>query len=114
MALVPYTNTGKNNMHIGGKVITPGETREVDETLIPDFGVSAGNPSNEDEIVRNPLSDILAGSVKEVADALIALDMAQLDELDALETNAEKPRKGVLEAIDNRRLELAQGDDANA
>lgn len=113
MALVPYTNTGINNAHIGGKVIEPGETREVDETLIPGYGQPVAEAENAEDI-PNPFVDILAGSVKEVTAALVDLELGleQLDELEALETSAEKPRKGVLEAIDNRRLELAQGEDA--
>ena len=37
MKLRPYTNTQKHAMHIGTKTIWPGDTREVDETLHPDY-----------------------------------------------------------------------------
>lgn len=112
MALVPYTNTGENNIHIGGKVIVPGETREVDETLVPGYGQALEPDADAD---RNPLDDeteallaILAGKVADVVAALPTLSVAQLDALENLETEAEKPRKGILEAIDARRLELAE------
>lgn len=114
MALVAYTNTGDNNIHIGGKVIAPGETREVDETLVPGYGqaleqvVDADQNSLDDE--TEALLAILAGKVAEVVAALPALSVEQLDALENLETEAEKPRKSILKDIEARRLALAEQD----
>lgn len=106
MALKVYTNNTDHNMHIGGKTILPGESREVDETQIPGFGVSEGDP--DPDMPSNPLEELLQGNIASVSAVLITLTADQLDELESLEGNAEKPRKGVLDAINARQLELAQ------
>jgi len=111
MALVPYTNTGKANIHLSGKTIQPGETREIDETQIPGFGVDENHIVDAIDMVEpNPLALVLAGSVKEVTAALDGLSADDLDILEALEGDAEHPRKGVLDAINKQQLALAQAD----
>jgi hypothetical protein len=106
MALVNFTNTGKTCVHIDGKSIMPGESRQVDETQVPGYGIDAEYKEQEHEI--NPLAEILLGNVPSVLLALADLTAEQLLELEILETDAAMPRKGVLEGIDKRQLELAQ------
>ena len=106
MALVNYTNDGKTPVHIDGKTIMPGESREVDETHVPGYGVNAGSPPDDDP--ENPLAEVLKGNVKSVLAALADLTVEQLSELENLETDSVSPRTTVLEGIDKRRLELAQ------
>lgn len=106
MTLVNYTNTGATPAHIDGKTIMPGESREVDETQVPGFGVSA--ELNEPLPEPNPLSEILLGNVPTVLAALADLTVEQLLELENLEGDSAKPRGGVLDGIEKRRLELAQ------
>jgi hypothetical protein len=108
MATVAYTNTGKNNVHIDGKTIHPGESREVDETQVPGFGVSADHTEDDLKKVDNPLADILLGNIQSVMSALHDLTAEQLADLESLEGDSATPRKGVLDGIDKRRLELAQ------
>lgn len=106
MALVNYTNMGKTPVHIDGKTIMPEESREVDETHVPGYGVNAESKQKEPD--SNPLAELLLGDVASVLSALSDLTAEQLLELESLETDAAKPRKGVLDGIDRRRLELAQ------
>jgi len=106
MALVPYANTGKTSVHIDGKTILPGESRAVDETQIPGYGVNRDDEEEAAEI--NPLAEVLLGNVPTVLAALADLTVEQLLELESLETDSAQPRKGVLDGIDKRRLELAQ------
>lgn len=47
------------------------------------------------------------GTVADVSARAASLDAAGLDELEARENDREKPRKGVLDAIEARRAELA-------
>jgi len=110
MGLIPYHNTGKTVKHIGGISINPNETRMVDETQVPKASqpIQDPEPEPEPEAVPNPLADLLACSVPEIVAALPNFGMEELEELEALETNMDKPRKGVLEALDKRRLEIAQ------
>jgi hypothetical protein len=48
------------------------------------------------------------GTVADVAARTSDMDAAALDELEAREKDREKPRKGVLDAIEARRAALAQ------
>lgn len=106
MALVNFTNSGKTCVHIDGKSIMPGESRQVDETQVPGYGTNAKSEEQEHEI--NPLAEILLGNVPSVLLALVDLTAEQLLDLEILETDSAQPRKGVLEGIDKRQLELAQ------
>jgi hypothetical protein len=108
MALVSFTNAGKTSVHIDGKTIWPGESREVDETQVPGFGA---NTESEDETPEdNPLADLLRGNIQAVLAGLADLTAEQLADLESLEGDAATPRKGVLDGIEKRRLELAQAE----
>lgn len=109
MALTNYTNTGKTNVHIDGKTILPGESRAVDETQVPGFGVADDNADGQDfKEADTLLADILLGTAKEIAAALSGLNDEQLDQLELLEGDADKPRKGVLDSINHEQLVRAQ------
>lgn len=41
MKMVPCTNSTKKIMHVGSKTIWPGDTRDVEETLHPDYEPAA-------------------------------------------------------------------------
>lgn len=102
---IPVTNNTDTMLHIGGKVIRPGETRDVDESLVPDelkpVAAQAATDAPED-----PVLALLDGSVKEIAEALAGLSDADIDALEAAE-EAGKTRKGVLAAIAEQRLARA-------
>jgi hypothetical protein len=114
MALVAYTNSNEHPVHIDGKTIMPGESRQVDETQVPGYGANIktsadlAEPNHPEE--PNTLAEILLGNVPSILSALSDLTIEQLRELENLETDAAQPRKGVLEAIDKRRLDLAQAE----
>ncbi len=103
---LPVTNHGTTMLHVGGKVIRPGETRHIDESLVPDDLKPAASQASEDA-PDDPLLALLDGSVKEIEGALAGLSSAQLDELEAAE-EAGKTRKGVIAAITAERLHRAE------
>lgn len=96
-------NTGKNVLFIGGKMILPGEIREVE--CAPPMADAPAEKTLE-ALQAERLGVILAGNVASVAAELPALDKAALAELLALE-QAGAARKGVLQAIDAALLTLA-------
>lgn len=105
MAIVAFTNNTKKTAHIGTKSIPAGETREVDETLLP-----ITQPREQvEQKPANPLTELLTGNVQDV---LSKLDEYTADELGAIEQleTAGANRKGVLEGIANQLLVLAQAD----
>lgn len=112
------SNDGPNTIYVGGKMIAPGEGRDIDERDLPpelrDAPVveEAPEPSLDDE-----LAALLKGSVKEVTATLPALTHEGLDRLAELERGHEHPRKTLLEAIADEVLRRAddalQGDDLN-
>ncbi|MBA1147432.1 hypothetical protein H0Z60_10225 [Ectothiorhodospiraceae bacterium WFHF3C12] len=101
---VPYSNDKPHPVHVGGKLIMPGDTREVDESLIPRTA-----PAEPVEPVDpgDPLLALLDGSVKEVTDALPGLDDDQVRQLRAAEESG-KTRSTLIAAIDETLLERAQ------
>ena len=109
----PFHNKKDHAVHIGGKVIHPGETRMVDASLL--HSAHEGEDKATEAKQQDPLLDILDGDVGQVSDALAGLSS---DELDALESAEEKgnTRKGVLKAIAEARLTLAsdEGGDTEA
>jgi len=101
MCEIPYTNTKDHVVHIGTKAVRPGETRMVDESMLPDAHKRGGEapPEPEQTLIDRP--------VKEIAEALPNLSDAELDELLAAE-EAGKTRKSLLEAIARERLRRAE------
>ncbi len=102
MAKKPYTNETDSIQHIGTVTLWPGETREVEETLIPGQTAHQESPQEPD-----PLVLLIQGNAPEVIAALPTLDDEQLSLLDEMERAAEKPRKGVLQAIAEEKLTRA-------
>lgn len=101
------TNDTPNTIYEGGRMIPPGEGREIDE---PDAGPTAVQPlpeadngDNGDELLR----ELLKGTVAVVSASLEGLGELTLQRLKVMETEAEKPRKGVLTAIGDALLQLA-------
>lgn len=110
----PITNTTDKIMHVGGCTIWPGQTREVEETLHPDY-----RPEPAPEVAPDPYEDLLAlldGNVSEVREGLSALADDELTVLEGLESEEQggKGRKGVFEAIAEERLARAAAADIEA
>lgn len=93
MAKRYVTNDTPNMMYVEGRMIAPGEGREVD---VPDEA-----PALVEEAMEDPdlvLQDLLAGTVAGVGAALQGLSQETLGRLEVLEA-AGKNRKGVMEAL---------------
>lgn len=103
MPLIAFTNTKDHTVYMGNKSIAPGETREVEKTLLPSF--KAQKPALAEP--ENPLVELLMGNVKSVLDALETLSDEDLVVLQELEDEAENPRKGVLEGLLTETLRRA-------
>lgn len=101
-------NNTPNTIYVGGRMIAPGEGRDIDERDLPPehreapvVVVEAG-PSLDDE-----LAALLKGSVKEVAGTLGALTHEALDRLADIESGYTHPRKTLLEAIADEKIRRA-------
>lgn len=105
---VPYSNRTARAVHIGSVIVRPGETRMVDPRLVkghtPAKPAAAPPPDPNIELLT-----LLASNTAQITAALPDLSDDQLAALDAAEQAAEKPRKGVVEAIAAERLGRAAG-----
>ena len=96
------TNDTPDVMYVGGRMIAPGEGREVDE---PD----EAPPVFEEPVLDPdaPLREVLKGNVASVKAVVTEFGDDTLARLVVLEGEAEKPRKGVLEALANEQIRRA-------
>ena len=105
--LVAFTNDTKKIIHIGNKTIWPGSTREVDETLLPNFKA----PEKVEEPEADPLLDLLDNSIPIIVEAITARDEngaptitdEGLAKLKAAEEDG-NTRKGLMSAIAEEEL----------
>lgn len=104
MAKVAYHNDTETVKHVGNKMIRPGETREVEETLLPDY--KAKKPTEPEANPNAELLALLDLSIPKITDKLPGLDGDELDIIEAAEQNG-KTRAGLLEAIAEERLRRA-------
>ncbi len=106
-----FTNTSDRIVHVDGKMIHPGETREVGPLGSPPQARPVGFDDLHDLSDKAAgtvdLADLLKGSVAKVAAALTSLDEAQLEALAELEYEDGAPRKGVIEAVEAEKLRRA-------
>lgn len=96
------SNEGNSPIWVGGVMIAPGEGREVE--------VADEAPILVEEAVADPdaaLHELLGGNVATVVAGLDGLGAETLQRLQVLEAEAAKPRKGVLEALGNALIALA-------
>ena len=94
-------NTTDQTIYVSGKAIPPGEGREVD---VPETRIV----ETEDEPDHDAdLRDLLKGNVAVVKESLKDLSLDTLNRLTELEAEALKPRTGVLTALEDARLALA-------
>lgn len=101
------TNDGTEIIYVGGKMIPPGEGRDIDETMLPPEHRDA--PA-QDEAKKPSLDELLAEelkkSVKELVDGLGGMTQEALDRLEALEREG-KARKSLLEALAAEKIARA-------
>jgi hypothetical protein len=123
MAEKPITNPGNTSRYVAGRLIAPGETRLIPQDELPpnlhEGGILDQNEPESAEVggeeQQNPstdqdkaLKELLEQTVPSISEALPKLSAEDLDRLEQLEEAAEKPRKGVLEAVAEERLNRAQ------
>ena len=105
---VPYTNHGDRIVHVGGKQILPGETRDVEASLVQPARPAAPSEAPDPDA---PLRQILAHKASDMPEVIRQVPSDSLERLEVLEGDANKPRKGVLEAIEAEKLERASRPD---
>ena len=117
----PETKHTGASIMVGGKLIAPGCTRMIDETLIPHLAgphvkVGAGKKTvpkatanSAPKVDEAKLAEILGHKVGEIEELVESLSVNELKALKAIEENTEKrgllklgggPRKGVLEMLE--------------
>jgi len=114
-----YNDTAKA-IHIGNKMIRPGDTREVDSDLVPfkHYDKCSPRPDGKPKaptLVAPPQQDddtqllsLLDNSINDIKGKLPGLTVAQLEKLEAAEGAKAKPRKNLMEAFAEDRLNRAQ------
>ncbi len=109
----PYTNTKPHAVHIGGKRIEPGETRLVDmaETSGKAADIPASDEFDEEAQRFAYVRDLAEDKVEAITNALPHLSAEELQELQRLEDDRDKPRVTVTKMITEQLLKLAQGDE---
>lgn len=110
---VPYQNTSDHVRHIGSVTLMPGQTRDVEEIdLHAHIGGEQPEAQKAEPAIDNALSVILSGSVKDIIGALAEVSDTDLNSMEDMEKAAEKPRKGVLSAVAEERLNRASNKQA--
>ena len=109
MGMRYVTNDGPNTIYIGGKLIAPGEGREVDERLLPR---DQSMPVKEQPPEPGPSLDDLVGelrakSVKDITAELPGLTQEAFDRLAELEHGDPIPRKTLLAELGTEQIRRA-------
>lgn len=106
MNTVLWQNTASIAVYKGGKLIQPGETREVPaHSVAPVVEVFSSGIVSSDAPVS--LETLLASSLRDLEPLLPGLAPEQLQELKALENKRDAPRKSVIDALDAEIIKRA-------
>lgn len=97
MNKVPYTNETTHFVHIGGVTIPPGETRDVDATLLPGYEPPVLAPP-EPEVPPDLLAELLKASIKNIVPEMPGMSADDLARAVTLEEAGQK-RRTLLEAF---------------
>ncbi|MEN6082832.1 hypothetical protein [Chromobacterium piscinae] len=101
---IPYYNDTEHYKTIGTMLVPPGETREVDASLLTDY--AAADLALDDDAPVHIVDALLAGPLSELLSAIPVLAREDLEQLGERE-QAEGRRKDVLAAVSERLLTLA-------
>lgn len=110
MGMRYVTNDGPNTIYIGGKLIAPGEGREVDEMLAPpDQGGPAATMDDPDPepTLDDMVAELSAKSVKDITAELPGLTQEALERLSEIEQANPSPRKTLLAALGDEHIRRA-------
>ena len=103
MKKVPYLNEGTSIVHIDGKAIRPGDTREVDPSQIPGFTP----PEQAAPTVDDPIQELLAMKIPEIVAALPQMSPEDYAAVKEAENAFGNPRKGLRKAFAEEDLRRA-------
>lgn len=100
---IPHTNDTPNFQHVGGVTIPPGETRDVDPSLLPNWvPLDTGTPVEQEDHI----AELLKGSVKAVIAEFESMFDEELEHMAMLEADGQN-RKSMVEAIVAEQLRRA-------
>lgn len=106
-----YTNNTKSVQHIGPITVQPGQTRECEEIHIQAHTGQVPNAEKETVITDSPMLLLSKKSIKEIKLQMPGIEGEDLDTLEKIELEQDKPRSGLLEAITEERLTRAAGSE---
>lgn len=106
---VSYTNETCSFQHVGGVTVPPGETRDVDPSLLPDYVPEGAAP---DALPGDPIAELLKGNVKTIIADLFELSDEELAHATEMEQSGQN-RKSLIEAMTAENL-LRANDKAGA
>lgn len=101
---IPYYNDTEHYKTVGTMLVPPGETREVDASMLPDY--AAADLALDDDAPVHIVDVLLGGPHSELLSAIPVLAREDLEQLSERE-QAEGRRKDVLAAVSERLLTLA-------
>ncbi|AUH51230.1 hypothetical protein CXB49_10615 [Chromobacterium sp. ATCC 53434] len=101
---IPYYNDTEHYKTVGTMLVPPGETREVDASMLPDY--AAADLALDEDAPVHIVDALLAGPFSELLSAIPVLAREDLEQLGERE-QAEGRRKDVLAAVSERLLTLA-------
>lgn len=104
MATVPYTNPKKHTVHINGKAIAPGDTRDVEETMIPGYRPP---PKAQAEETADPVAELYGQTVADIIAQLPDLPDEDLKRLAQIEGGKDKPRVSLIKALSEESIRRA-------
>lgn len=106
MAKIAYYNALLHTVHLGGKAIGAGQTREVDDRDLP----SASAPIAPPAPATDPLRELLERPVMEISKRLPEILSDDLARLRVAEAASKSPRKSLLAAIATEELVRAKAN----
>lgn len=101
MSKVPYTNQTDVVQHIGPCTVWPGQTREIEESMLP--GAKKEESFEPEKKQSEVIAEMLAHKVPEVVEIIPSLSDSELDKIEEAE-KASANRTGVLSEISSERL----------
>lgn len=105
------TNDGAEIIYVGGKMIPPGEGRDIEEALLPPEHRDAPvQEADKQPSLDELLAELLHKPVKELIDGLSGMTQEALERMETLEGESKKSRKTLLEAIAAEKM--ARADEA--
>lgn len=102
-------NSTAEVIYVGGKMIAPGEGRDIEMDQLPAEHQDAPAEAAPDApSLDDDLQELRAASVKAISEKLSALTQEGLERLGELEAAADAPRKTLIEAIEAEKMDRAE------